>query len=108
MPDGEANRLRRIDAVVKQAEVKFALGQHADHVRALEGVRELVAGCADPRRRAAWHYWTGYLYSLTRAQPEVAIAYCREASKIADEEGYDDIRAFADCCLAQSTWSPAT
>ena len=31
-----ANRLRRIDAVVKQAEVKFALGRHAEHVEALE------------------------------------------------------------------------
>jgi len=101
MPDGEANRLRRIDAVIKQAEVKFALGQHADHIRALEGIREQVESCADPRRRAAWYYWTGYLHSLTGARPEVAIAYCREASKIADVGGFDDIRAFADCCLAQ-------
>ncbi len=35
MPDTEANRLRRIDAVIKQAEVKFALGRHAEHVEAL-------------------------------------------------------------------------
>src|SRR2546425_1620973 len=35
MPDTEANRLRRIDAVVKQAEVKFALGRQAEHIQAL-------------------------------------------------------------------------
>ncbi len=100
MPDGEANRLRRIDAVVKQAEVKFALGEHADHIRALEGIRDLVEGCPDPRRRAAWYYWTGFLHSLTGARPEVAIGYCREASALADAAGLDDIRGFADCCLA--------
>src|SRR5439155_27119057 len=33
MPDHEANRLRRIDAVVKQAEIKFALGRHAEQVQ---------------------------------------------------------------------------
>src|SRR5437867_2665832 len=36
MPDTEANRLRRIDVVVKQSEIKFALGRHAEQVRALE------------------------------------------------------------------------
>ncbi len=33
LPDTEPNRLRRIDAVIKQAEVKFALGRHAEHIR---------------------------------------------------------------------------
>src|SRR5262249_26046161 len=28
MPDSEPNRLRRIDAVLKQAEIKFARGEH--------------------------------------------------------------------------------
>ena len=101
MPDTEANRLRRIDAVVKQAEVMFALGRHAEHIHALEGIRGLVEASADPRRRAAWYYWTGFLHSLTGARPEVAIAYCREASHIADAGGFDEIRAFADSCLAQ-------
>ncbi|MBI4011680.1 MAG: hypothetical protein HY359_05170, partial [Candidatus Rokubacteria bacterium] len=101
MPDTEANRLRRIDAVVKQAEVMFALGRHAEHIQALEGIRGLVEGSADPRRRAAWHYWTGFLHSLTGGRPEVAIANCREASAIADAGGFDEIRAFADSCLAQ-------
>src|SRR5206468_4023451 len=60
----------------------------------------LVETVADPRRQAAWHYWTGYLHSLTGGQPEVAIAYCHEASRIADRGGFDDIGALAECCLA--------
>jgi tetratricopeptide (TPR) repeat protein len=102
MPDSRANRLRRIDAVLKQAEVKFALGRHAEHIQALEAIRGLVEAetAADPRRRAAWYYWTGFLHSLTGGRPEVPISYCREASSIADAGGFDDIRAFAECCLA--------
>jgi tetratricopeptide (TPR) repeat protein len=102
VPDSRANRLRRIDAVLKQAEVKFALGRHAEHIQALESIRGLVEAetAADPRRRAAWYYWTGFLHSLTGGRPEVPIAYCREASSIADAGGFDDIRAFAECCLA--------
>ena len=102
MPDSDANRLRRIDAVVKQAEVKFALGRHAEHIQSLEGIRELVESTADPWRRAAWYYWTGFLHSLTGSRPEVAIAYCREAAAIADAGGFEEIRAFAECCLAQA------
>ena len=40
MPDTQPNRLRRIDAVVKQAEIKFALGRHAEHIQALEAIRD--------------------------------------------------------------------
>ena len=42
MADMELNRRRRIDAVVKQSEIQFALGHHAEHVEALEAIRELV------------------------------------------------------------------
>jgi len=101
MKDTEANRLRRIDAVVNQAEVKFALGQHAEHVKALEAIRGLVDREADPRRRAAWFYWTGFLYSLTGSQPDLAIAYCREAASIAADGGFEEITAYAECCLGQ-------
>jgi class 3 adenylate cyclase/tetratricopeptide (TPR) repeat protein len=101
MPDNEMNRLRRIDAVVKQAEVRFALGKHADQIAALERVRPLIDTCADPGRRAAWHYWMGFLHSLTGGKPDVAIAYCREASSIAHAAGLDEIQAFADSCLTQ-------
>src|SRR5262249_19610978 len=100
MPDTSLNRLRRIDAVVKQAEIKFAMGRHAEQVQALEGIRDLVVTAADPPRRAAWSYWAGFLPSLTGARPEVSIAYCREALAIADANGLEEIRAFADCCLA--------
>jgi predicted ATPase len=57
-PDSEANRLRRIDAVVKQAEVMFALGRHAEHVAALEStassaaLRKSRSTTADGRRRS--------------------------------------------------------
>ncbi|OGL13227.1 MAG: hypothetical protein A3I14_18475 [Candidatus Rokubacteria bacterium RIFCSPLOWO2_02_FULL_73_56] len=98
MPDSDENRLRRIDAVVKQSEVKFALGRHAEQVQALEAIRQLTEG-ADPPRRAAWLCWTGFLHSLTGARPEVPIAYCTEATALADLAGLDDMRAFAECCL---------
>jgi predicted ATPase len=49
MPDTQANRLRRIDAVIKQAEVKFALGRHAEHIQALEEIRGF---CRRDRRPA--------------------------------------------------------
>jgi tetratricopeptide (TPR) repeat protein len=101
MPDTDANRLRRVDAVVKQAEVMFALGRQAEHIQALEGIRAIVDGISDMRRRAAWYYWTGFLHSLTGARPQVAIDYCRQAAAIADDGGLDDIKAFTECCLAQ-------
>ena len=100
MPDTDANRLRRIDAVIKQAEVKFALGRHAEHVEALERIKELVDQVADPPRRATWYYWAGFLLSLVGGPPGKSIVYCREALKIADASGFDDIRPFAECCLA--------
>jgi predicted ATPase len=41
LPDTEANRLRRIDAVLKQSEVEYALGQYTEHLQALERIRSL-------------------------------------------------------------------
>ena len=101
LPDTEANRLRRIDAVIKQAEVKFSLGGHAEHIQALEQIRRIVQETQDPRRRATWHYWIGFLQSLTGVRPEVAIDHCREAAAIASAAGLDEIDAFAASCLAQ-------
>jgi class 3 adenylate cyclase/tetratricopeptide (TPR) repeat protein len=101
MPDSQPNRLRRIDAVVKQAEIKFALGQHADHIQALEAIRDIVEEVADPPRRAAWYCWTGFLHSLTGTRPEITIDCCRVASAIAEAEGLDEIVALAESCLAQ-------
>jgi transcriptional regulator with AAA-type ATPase domain/tetratricopeptide (TPR) repeat protein len=102
MPDTQPNRIRRIDAVIKQAEVKFALGRHAEHIHALEEIQDLVRAHADTRQRAAWHYWIGFLHSLIGSRPEVAIDYCREASSLAEAGGLEEIRAFAECCLAQA------
>ena len=42
LPDSAANRLRRIDAVLDQAEVKYALGRSPEHIEALEKVRGIV------------------------------------------------------------------
>jgi class 3 adenylate cyclase/tetratricopeptide (TPR) repeat protein len=99
MADTEANRRRRIDAVVEQSEIKFALGQHAEHVQALEAIREVVEAAADAPRRAAWYGWAGFLHSLTGTRPDVSIAYCREAVAVADAAGLDEIRAISECCL---------
>ena len=99
MPDTGPNRVRRIDAVVKQAEIKFALGRHVEHIESLEAIRDVVEASADPPRRAAWYCWTGFLHSFTGGRPEVPIAYCREASAIAKANGLDEIRGIAECCL---------
>ena len=87
-----------MEGVVKQSEIRFALGRHAEHVQALEGIREITEG-ADPPRRAAWLCWTGFLHSLTGARPEIPIAYCTEATALAELAELDDMRAFAECCL---------
>jgi class 3 adenylate cyclase/tetratricopeptide (TPR) repeat protein len=101
LTDTQANRLRRIDAVIKQSEVKFALGQHAEHIEALGQIRDLVEQSVDAHRRAIWHYWRGFLHSLTGGQPDVAIDHCRQAVAIAAAAGLDEVRAFAESCLAQ-------
>ncbi len=101
MSDTEPNRLRRIDAVTEQAEVKFALGRHAEHIEALDAIRGMVDGCGDPRRRATWHYWTGFLHSLTGGRPELVIEHCRVAADLAASAGLDQIGAIATSCLAQ-------
>ena len=102
MPDTPVNRLRRIDAVLQQGEARFAVGRHAEHIAVLESIRTVVDEAADPRRRATWYYWMGFLHSLTGSRPEVAIAYCREAVMVADIGGFDDLQAIAESCLAQA------
>jgi tetratricopeptide (TPR) repeat protein len=101
LPDTEPNRLRRIDAVLKRSEVEYALGQYTEHLQALKKIRSIVDQTGDPRRRAGWHYWTGFLHSVSGGRPEVAIEYCQKAAKIALTAGLDDIHAFAESCLAQ-------
>jgi tetratricopeptide (TPR) repeat protein len=101
LPDTEPNRLRRIDAVIKQAEVKFALGQHAEHIEALDQIAGLVDQADDSRQRATWHYWRGFLGTLTGGQPDIAIDHCNVAARLAADAGLDEIKADAESCLAQ-------
>jgi class 3 adenylate cyclase/tetratricopeptide (TPR) repeat protein len=101
IPDTGANRLRRIDAVLRQAEVKYALGRYRDQLEALQEICGLVAEVGDAARRAAWQYWTGFLHSTSGGRPEVAIQHCREAANIASAAGLDEVSAFAQSCLAQ-------
>jgi len=102
MPETEANRLRSIDAVLKQVEVKFALGRQAEHLTALENIRSVVEAAGDPRRRATWHCWTGYLHGLTGSPAALAVEHCREAAEIAAAAGCDDIEGFIYSCAVQA------
>jgi len=101
-PESPQNLLRRIDAITKQSEVLFALGRHREHVAVLEGIRDIVERAADPPRQATWHYWLGFLQSLTGVRLEAAIAHCRTASELAERAGLPTIRAYADTGLAQA------
>jgi class 3 adenylate cyclase/tetratricopeptide (TPR) repeat protein len=101
MPDTEANRRRRVDAVLKQAEVMFALGRHTEQIQALDKIRDLTEKTEDPRRRATWRYWAGFLHILTGGRPGIAIDHCHGAVEIASASGLEDISAFAESCLAQ-------
>lgn len=102
MPDIRLNRIRRVDAVIKQAEVKLALGRHAEHIGALDKIRNLVAEIEDPQRRVAWHYWTGYLHCLTGGRPVVTINHCHEAAAIASAAGFNQLHGLVGTCLAQA------
>jgi tetratricopeptide (TPR) repeat protein len=101
MPDTRSNRLRRVDAALKQAEVKYALGQYAEQIQALDSIRSIVEEIGSPHHRAIWYYWAGFLHGVSGGRPEVAIEYCREAAKIATASGLEEIHAFAESSLAQ-------
>ena len=101
LPENPATSLRRIDAVLRQGEVRFAVGQHVEQRTLLEQIGPLVERFADPPRRAAWHYWMGFLLSLTGGRPEAAIAHCAQAVAIAESSGLLELCAFAESCLAQ-------
>ena len=101
LPDTDVNRLRRIDAVLKQADVKYALGQYAQQIQALESIRCLIAEVGDPPRRATWNYWSGFLHGVSGGRPDTAIRHCREAAEIASAFDLVEISAFAESCLAQ-------
>jgi class 3 adenylate cyclase/tetratricopeptide (TPR) repeat protein len=102
MPDSEPNRLRRIDAVLKQGDVKFALGRHTEHIQDLDGIRDVVRDTGDPRRRASWHYWSGYLRSLTGKGLALAIDDCRESAAIAAAADLTEIVGYGNSSLAMA------
>ena len=101
MPDTADNRLRRIDAVLKQAEIKYSLGKYVEQIKDLTNIQDLVAGAEDPYRRSTWNYWLGFLHGVSGGRPEAAIDHCREAAKIASTAGMHELNAFAESCLAQ-------
>jgi class 3 adenylate cyclase/tetratricopeptide (TPR) repeat protein len=101
-PDTKSNRLRRIDAVISQGELKLALGRHAEHLGVLEQIRGIIDEADDPHRRAAWHYWAGFLQILTGGHATVAIGHCREAAEIASSAGFHELDGFIASCLAQA------
>jgi len=102
MPRSRANLVRRLDAVLKQSEIRFALGEHRAQLQGLAAVHDIVEQVADPARRAAWLYWSGFLHSLVGDPLEIAIALCQEAAALVEGAGLEDLRPFADCCLAQA------
>jgi class 3 adenylate cyclase/tetratricopeptide (TPR) repeat protein len=101
LPDTAENRRRRIDAVIKQGDSKFALGEHAEHIQALDQIRALVDQTDDPRRSATWHYWRGWTHIMTGGRPDIAIDDCNKAAELAVVADLDEIKAYAEACLAQ-------
>ena len=101
LPDSEANRLRRIDAVIKQGDGKFALGEHGEYIQALDHIRELVEQSDDPPRRATWHYWRGFAHMLMGGRPDIAIEHCNKAAGFAAAAGLHEVTAYVESCLAQ-------
>ena len=101
LPNTHANRLRRIDAILKQGDGKFALGEHAEHIQALDRISPLVDEIGDPQRLATWHYWRGWAHIMTGGRPDIAIDHCNKAAEFASAPGLDEVRAYAESCLAQ-------
>ena len=102
MPEVGPNRLRRLDAVIKQTELKLALGRHAEQIGALDDIRAMVEQADDPARLVAWHYWRGFLQGLTGGEPAVAIEHCLRAAEIASAAGFNELDGFVASCLAQA------
>jgi hypothetical protein len=101
MPDTEANRLRRVDAVLKQADVRYDLNQYSEYLQMLEDIGGIVEQTDDHRRLAVWHYWMGMLHSLMGSPPRIAIEHCDEAATIAASHQLPEVHAVALACIAQ-------
>ena len=101
MPDTEPNRLRRIDAVLKQAEVKYALGQYAEHIESARRNSRHRRETDDPRRRATWHYWTGFLHSLTGGGRKSRSNIAARRRRLRRPAAWRRSTALPTSCLAQ-------
>ena len=101
LPDTRPNQLRHIDSVLKQADVRYGLGQYTEYLQILQDIRDLVEQTDEPRRRALWHCWTGLLHGVTGGRPDIAIEHCHQAARIADANGLQEIDVFAASCVAQ-------
>jgi tetratricopeptide (TPR) repeat protein len=101
LPDTRPNRLRHIDGVLKQADVRYGLGQYTEYLQILQDIRDLVEQTDESRRRALWHCWTGLLHGVTGGRPDIAIEHCHQAARIADAHGLQEIDVFASSCVAQ-------
>ncbi len=102
LPDTVPNQLRRIDAVIKQADSRFAFGGHAEHIQALDNIRNFVDQIGDHKRHATWHYWRGFADMLTGGHPDIAIDHCNKAAAFAAAAGLDEIKPYVESCLAQA------
>ena len=68
----------------------------------LDDIGDIVRDADDPRRRATWHYWSGYLRSLTGKGLARAIDDCRNSAAIAAAADLDEIVGFATSSLAMA------
>jgi tetratricopeptide (TPR) repeat protein len=101
MPETPARRIAHIDVVLEQAEARFGLGQHGRQIDAMRAIASIVEESADAPRQATWHYWMGFLQTLTGGRPDDAIEHCQTASRIADGAGIEDVYAYSESCLSQ-------
>ena len=73
-----------------------------EHIQNLDDIGDVVRDADDPRRRASWHYWSGYLRSLTGKGLARAINDCRDSAAIAAAADLDEIVGFATSSLAMA------
>jgi len=73
-----------------------------EHIQNLDDIGDVVRDADDPRRRASWHYWSGYLRSLTGRGLALAINDCRDSAAIAAAADLDEIVGFATSSLAMA------
>ena len=89
--------------MLKQAEVKFALGRHAEHIAALEQIRDLVEETSDPRAPSYLALLERFLAQLDGGPAGIAIEHCRRGRAISAAAGLTISTAYADPASHRST-----